>query len=312
MPRRTAVYLRLGGNRRGVADQRDDLLRWAEDQTAPVSWYCDHFVGSDGERPSFDSLSRDIEARSIARVVVWRLDRLGLTPGGLTTWFAALRRRDVALVSLKDRWELADSEGRLVAEVIASVAVFEREPRSERILAGQATARAHGVRWGGSVKGWRWKVTDEQETLISRLRREGCGVSASARATGLTRKTVSRVLKASGIVPKRRRGGLQGHGAGRAAGRPRRRTAPAVRGCALTPSRGRVGGGGGAVSGEDASTRPPGGPTPGSGIGPRAGPVASSRGRWPRPRPRRRAPDRSSAGSGPSPARSPPPPSPPP
>ncbi len=111
----------------------------------------------------------------------------------------------MALLSLKDRWGLVDSEGRLVSRVIASVAVFEREPRSERILAGQAAARARGVRWGGSVKGWRRKVTDEQEALISRLRREGRGVSACARATGLTRKTVYRVLRASGILLRRRR-----------------------------------------------------------------------------------------------------------
>ncbi len=213
MPRVTAVYLRLGGRRQGADDQLDDLTRWAEAHHGPVSWYRDHFVGSAGERPSFALLSRDIEARRVARVVVWRLDRLGLTPRGLTALFAALRRRGVALLSLEDRWGLADSQGRLAARVIASVAAYEREPRSERILAGQAAARARGVRWGGSVKGWRRKVTDDQETLISRLRREGHGVSACARATGLTRKTVYRVLRASGMVPRRRRAIPTGTGA---------------------------------------------------------------------------------------------------
>src|SRR4051812_37705388 len=98
MPRRTAVYLRLGGRRRGAADQSADLERWAGDQAAPVTWYRDDYVGSSGERPSFDHLNGDIEARSVGRVVVWRLDRLGLTPKGLTVLFAACRRRRVDLV----------------------------------------------------------------------------------------------------------------------------------------------------------------------------------------------------------------------
>ena len=111
MPRVTAVYLRLGGRRRGAADQLDDLTRWAQAHHGPVSWYRDHFVGSAGERPAFARLTRDIEARRVARVVVWRLDRLGLPPGAMTAWFATLGRKGVALVSLKDRWELADSVG---------------------------------------------------------------------------------------------------------------------------------------------------------------------------------------------------------
>ena len=220
MPRLTAVYLRLGGRRRGGADQTADLQRWAGDQPAPVTWYRDDYVGASADRPSFDRLHGDIEARAVGRVVVWRLDRLGLTPRGLAALFAACRRQRVDLVSLMDGWGLATPEGRLASAVLASLAAYDREPRSERVLAGQAAARERGQRWGGSVKGWRWKVTGEQEALILRLRREGHGVSACARATGLTRKTVYRVLEGAGQPPRRRNGGPDGRGAGSTAGAP--------------------------------------------------------------------------------------------
>jgi len=220
MPRLTAVYLRLGGRRRGTADQTADLERWAADQPAPVTWYRDDYVGSSDDRPSFDRLNGDIEARAVGRVVVWRLDRLGLTPEGLAAFFVACRRRRVDLVSLTDGWRLATPEGRLASAVLASLAAYDREPRSERVLAGQAAARARGVTWGGSVKGWRWKVTGEQEALILRLRRDGHGVSACARATGLTRKTVYRVLEGAGQPPRRRKGGPHDRGAGSTAGAP--------------------------------------------------------------------------------------------
>ena len=51
-------------------------------------------------------------------------------------------------------------------------------------------ARANGKRWGGSVKGRRLKVTNEQVATITRMNGEGAKVAAISRATGLTRPTV--------------------------------------------------------------------------------------------------------------------------
>ena len=98
------------------------------------------------------------------------------------------------LVSLKDGLDLATPAGRLMANVLASVAAYETEVRAERIMAGQAAAREAGKTWGGSPKGRRLKVTAEQEAIVRRLEGEGAGVSAIARATGLSRPTIYRVL----------------------------------------------------------------------------------------------------------------------
>ena len=94
---------------------------------------------------------RDAECNaSVFRDVVWRLDRLGRTAKGLTALFEELQRLGVGLVSLKEGLDLSTAAGCLMANVLASVAQFETELRSERILAGQAAARAQGKRWGGS------------------------------------------------------------------------------------------------------------------------------------------------------------------
>ena len=83
-----------------------------------------------------------------------------------------------------------------MAHMLASIAQYEREVRAERVIAGQARAKAQGKSWDGSEKG-RWlKGTDEQVTLIRRLRREGESVSAIAWATNLTRPTVCSCLPA--------------------------------------------------------------------------------------------------------------------
>jgi DNA invertase Pin-like site-specific DNA recombinase len=68
------------------------------------------------------------------------------------------------------------------------------------IRKGQAAARAAGKVWGGSVKGRRVKVTDEQVATIKRMAGDGGKIAVIARATGLTRPTVYAYLPVAGIT----------------------------------------------------------------------------------------------------------------
>jgi DNA invertase Pin-like site-specific DNA recombinase len=97
-------------------------------------------------------------------------------------------------VSLKDGLDLSSVAGRLVANVLASVAQFETEVRTERILAGQEAARKAGKAWGGGKPGRRVKVTPEAIECVRRMKAENAKVAAMARATGLSRPTVYTVL----------------------------------------------------------------------------------------------------------------------
>ena len=112
----------------------------------------------------------------------------------LVKLFELLAEHRVNLISLKDDLDLSTPEGKQVAGALTSVALYESESRSERILAGQAAARAKGVHWGGSTKGRRLKVTHELETRVKRLQARGKPISHIARETGLSRPTVYRVL----------------------------------------------------------------------------------------------------------------------
>jgi DNA invertase Pin-like site-specific DNA recombinase len=136
----------------------------------------------------------DVNAGKVARVVVWRLDRLGRTASGLTALFEDLLRLKVDLVSVKDGLDLETLAGRLMANVLESVSAYETEVRAERITAGQAVARAAGKCWGGSPPGRRLKVTAEQEALVRQLKGDGGKVAVIARTTGLSRPTIYRIL----------------------------------------------------------------------------------------------------------------------
>ena len=81
-----------------------------------------------------------------------------------------------------------------MANVLASVAAYENEVRSERIIAGQEVAGANGKRWGGRKAGQRVKVNDDQIETIRRLHTEKTPVPALARTVGLSRPTIYRIL----------------------------------------------------------------------------------------------------------------------
>jgi DNA invertase Pin-like site-specific DNA recombinase len=195
MQRSIAIYIRVSSRKQDTRSQEPDLERWAEAfADLPVKWYLDKMTGRTMDRPGWKRLDDDLHAGAIAKIVVWRLDLLGRTAAGLTSLFEELQRLGIGFESLRDKVDLSTAAGRLMANVLASVAAYENEVRSERICAGQAVARARGKRWGGSKKGRRLRVTAEQERVIHRLKSDGEAVTAIARATGLSRPTIYSVL----------------------------------------------------------------------------------------------------------------------
>ena len=73
--------------------------------------------------------------------------------------------------------------------------MWENEVRTERVLAGQAAARAEGKTWGGSKKGSLYKITIEQVKQIVKMKESGEKVSTICRTVNVDRPSVYRVLK---------------------------------------------------------------------------------------------------------------------
>lgn len=198
--RHTAVYLRTSTARQELRSQRVELERWvaafaADDE---VQWYVDQESGTTMERPAWRRLEAAMRAGEVARVVVWRLDRLGRTSSGLTALFDELRRLSIPLVSMREGFDLATPAGAMVATILGSVAQYETEVRRERQAAGIAAARAQGKRWGGRAAGQRYKVTAEVVRQIRRMKTAGEAVAAIARVCQVSRPTVYAVLADEG------------------------------------------------------------------------------------------------------------------
>jgi len=88
------------------------------------------------------------EALAYARegdgLVVWKLDRLGRSMKGLVDLAADLAARKVDLRSLTDAIDTKTTSGRFFFNVMAALAVMERDLILERTMAGLAAAKRAG------------------------------------------------------------------------------------------------------------------------------------------------------------------------
>lgn len=85
-------------------------------------------------------------------VIVWKLDRLGRSLRHLIDLVKSFEDKKVKFISLQDSINTSTAQGRLIFNIFASLAEFEREIIKERTNAGLAAARIRG-RFGGRRKG---------------------------------------------------------------------------------------------------------------------------------------------------------------
>jgi DNA invertase Pin-like site-specific DNA recombinase len=197
MSKHVAVYLRVSSSSQDTRSQEPDLRAWIKSQRGSVVWYRDSASGKSMDRPGWLKLESAIRRNQVSAVVVWRIDRLGRTAKGLTALFDDLRDRRVNLVSLRDGLDLSTPAGRLMANVLASVAQYETEVRAERVRSGQQAARSKGIRWGGSKPGVRKQLSEVQVRTIRTMKDAGERITDIAAAVRVSRPTVYAVLRES-------------------------------------------------------------------------------------------------------------------
>ena len=160
------------------------------------------------ERPGLEQALRRIAAGEADGLVVAKLDRLSRSVidfGLLLEWFGEL---DATLVALDLGVDTSTPGGRLVANVFASVAEWERDTIAARTRDGLAALRAQGKSAG------RPAVADRPE-LAERIR--------AMRDAGLTLQAIADTLTSEGIPTARGAARWQPSSVQAAAGYRRRR-----------------------------------------------------------------------------------------
>jgi DNA invertase Pin-like site-specific DNA recombinase len=100
-------------------------------------------------RPALQQLLKDIEARKIDVVVVYKVDRLTRSLADFAKIVETFDRHGVSFVSVTQQFNTTSSMGRLTLNVLLSFAQFEREVTGERIRDKFLASRQKGLWMGG-------------------------------------------------------------------------------------------------------------------------------------------------------------------
>jgi DNA invertase Pin-like site-specific DNA recombinase len=125
-------------------------------------------------------------------LMVWSLDRLGRNFAHLVAIYADLDDRGVILRSLKEGIDTSTDVGRMMRNLLAVFAAFEREKIRERTLLSIQSRRARGLRVGGPNR----VVTARKLAVITMLSDSGEATLEQIAATvGVSRSSVVRALR---------------------------------------------------------------------------------------------------------------------
>jgi site-specific DNA recombinase len=105
-------------------------------------------------RPGMVRLLELVDARQVQTVIVAKLDRLTRSVRDLADLLERFERRGVALVSVSESLDTGTAAGRLVLNVMMSVAQWEREAIGERTREALRHKKANGLRVGGIPYGF--------------------------------------------------------------------------------------------------------------------------------------------------------------
>ena len=130
----------------------------------------------------------DAKKRRFDTVLVWRFDRFARSTRHLINALEEFKNLKIDFVSYQENIDTSSPLGGAIFTIISAVAQLERDIIAERVKAGLRQAVENGKRLG------RPKVSvDVKEGR--QLRSEGMSLRAIAKETGISRTTVSEIVR---------------------------------------------------------------------------------------------------------------------
>lgn len=191
-----AIYARVSTKAQDTAMQLEDarryieLRRWTD---ACIEYVDDGVSGAVRERPALDRMMNDVKAGKVTRVIVWKFDRFSRSMAHLLSALETFRELHVEFVSIQENIDTSTNMGKLMFQLTAAFAEFERATINERVAAGVARAKINGTR-SGRPTGRPAKIWDREQAL--KLRRTGMDWNAIGSMVGVCGESVRRNLGA--------------------------------------------------------------------------------------------------------------------
>lgn len=137
----------------GLEAQRETIQRYADSQGWTIVWYEDAgFSAKHKNRPALQNalarLHQSPKTRDAAGIVVAKLDRLSRSVHDFSGLLLLATARKWSVVAIDLGVDTSTPTGKLVANVMMSVAEWERDIIGERTVAALQAARRRGVQLG--------------------------------------------------------------------------------------------------------------------------------------------------------------------
>ena len=155
--------------------------------------YSEKKSGANGDRAALQRMLKEVQPGDI--VVVTRLDRLARSVRDLLNILERFGQDEVGFQSLREKHiDTTSAGGRLVLNIMASIAEFERELIQARMAEGRKRAAENGVQFGRPHK----LDAFQKREAMARIK-AGESQSLIARTYGVDRATISRLQKRLGV-----------------------------------------------------------------------------------------------------------------
>lgn len=186
-----AIYARVSTADQHCELQLTELRAYVKRQGWQAVEYVEKASGKAGSRrPQLERLMKDAADRRIDVVLVWKLDRFGRSVQEFTNRVLELDRVGVRFVAVTQGIDTdkASPAGKLLMNILASIAEFERDLIQERVKAGVKEAQRQGKHCGRPKKVFR------RDDAIA-LRKKGKSWREIEKQLGIPQATIRAALK---------------------------------------------------------------------------------------------------------------------
>lgn len=200
--KRAGIYLRVSTDQQTTENQ----LRVLNEVAERAGWtivqvFEDAGVsGAKGRdrRPGYDALLKAVSRREVDMVAAWSVDRLGRSLPDLVAFLNDIQARGCDLYLHQQAVDTSTPSGRMLFQMLAVFAEFERAIITTRIKSGLDRARANGVQFG------RPNLSLDRRTKVQKALIDGLSIRQAAKATGVSTASVQRIRRSMKTVEEDR------------------------------------------------------------------------------------------------------------
>jgi DNA invertase Pin-like site-specific DNA recombinase len=184
--------MNIGYARVSTQDQNLDLQLDTLKEAGCEQIFTDKITGTKFDRPQLNELKKIL--RNGDTVVVWKLDRMGRGLRDMINLMKEFEDKGIGFKSLTEGIDTTTNTGKLVFNIFASLAEFERSLIVERTQAGLKAGRARG-KVGGRPR----KLDDGQRELLRKMHADKTiPLSVITDTFGISKQLIYKVLGETG------------------------------------------------------------------------------------------------------------------